>query len=275
MDTTNRSTTSALTGTAAGVPYVALPPEDGDTPAPLVVTWHLMDSPRSERAMAAALPLAGLRAWRVYLGLPMFGARSPDGGMDELIRLGTEDAVLNVYAPIVLGAMEEFPAALEVLRAELSIVDGPIGLAGGSAGGGVALSVAASGKVDVGAVAVVNALTQLEPVVAATAADFGFTYRWGEESRTVADRIDFVARAAELPANVLQVIGEEDFPYIREPAAALKAELGERGELVTVPGMAHALAEEPGIEPAPQTTHAAAVDAEFAAWFQRHLVLRN
>ena len=55
-----------------------------------------------------------------------------------------------------------------------------------------------------------------------------------------------------------------------EPAAALHAERpGSR--LETVPGMGHALAEEPGLEPAPQTAHAAAVDRIAAAWLGPHL----
>ncbi|MGH2603820.1 MAG: alpha/beta hydrolase, partial [Dehalococcoidia bacterium] len=66
-----------IKGTAAGVPYVALPPPDGAETAPLILTWHLADPPRSETAMAAALPLRGLEAWRVYLGLPLLGSRLP------------------------------------------------------------------------------------------------------------------------------------------------------------------------------------------------------
>ncbi len=51
-----------------------------------MVVLHLMDPPRSEAAMAAALPLAGVPAWRAYLGLPMFGARMPPGGQEEFMR---------------------------------------------------------------------------------------------------------------------------------------------------------------------------------------------
>jgi hypothetical protein len=36
--------------------------------------------------------------------------------------------------------------------------------------------------------------------------------------------------------------------------------------------MGHALAEEPGTEPAPQTAHAAEVDRRAVAWLDRHLV---
>jgi hypothetical protein len=47
--------------------------------------WHLMDPPRTEAALAAALPLAGLEAWRTYLGLPLSGSRMPPGGAEELL----------------------------------------------------------------------------------------------------------------------------------------------------------------------------------------------
>jgi hypothetical protein len=66
----------------AGVPYVALPAaglKADREPAPLIIAWHLNDPPRSAAAMAAALPLAGVAAWRVYLDLPMHGKRQlPD-----------------------------------------------------------------------------------------------------------------------------------------------------------------------------------------------------
>lgn len=87
-------------GVAAGVPFVALPPADPAAPAALLAGWHLMEPPASERALAAALPMAGLQAWRVYFGLPLTGARLPGGGPAELFRLASEDAVLNVFEPV-------------------------------------------------------------------------------------------------------------------------------------------------------------------------------
>jgi hypothetical protein len=42
-------------------------------------------------------------------------------------------------------------------------------------------------------------------------------------------------------------------------------------DVVVVDGMGHALAEEPGVEAAPQTPHAAEADAHTAAWFRQHL----
>lgn len=264
-------TTSAVTGIAAGVPFLALPPAGTTAPAPAVVTWHLMDPPRSERAMAAALPMNGLGAWRVHLGMPMFGERAPEGGPDEFFRLAAEDYVLNVAEPVTEQGAGELPAALAELRNRLPIADAPIGVVGGSAGATIALEVVARGEVPVAAAAVVSPVVQLAAAVGANERRFGVTYPWSDRSRAVADRFDFVRRAAELTAPVLLVTGEQDDAAFREPAAALQRALGEPSTLVTIAGMEHALADEPGLDPAPQTPHAAAADAELTVWFRRHL----
>jgi hypothetical protein len=75
-----------VAGVAAGVTFIAVPPAAGPSAStPTVVVWHLMDPPRTEAAFAAALPLAGLEAWRTYLGLPLSGSRMPPGGAEELL----------------------------------------------------------------------------------------------------------------------------------------------------------------------------------------------
>lgn len=122
-------------GSAAGVPYLAYPPMDQGRPAPLLLAWHGFDEPSSEEAMHEALPLDDLNVWRVYLGLPMCGSRQPDGGMEEIMRLGYEDALLNIYGPVVTQAVAELPDVASELKAELGTGDSPIGLVGFSAGG--------------------------------------------------------------------------------------------------------------------------------------------
>jgi pimeloyl-ACP methyl ester carboxylesterase len=268
---------SAITGTAAGVPFLAVPPAGDRAAAPVVVAWHLMDPPRTEAAFAAALPLEGLEAWRIYLGLPLHGARTPDGGIDELMRLGYEDAVQNLYGPVSAQAAEEFGPALAELRTQLGFRDGPIGVLGGSLGSAVAQLVIAGGGVDVATAVLVSPVTQLSAVVEAVGRQFGVSYPWSEPSLATAGRLDFVARADEVatcPATLL-VVGEEDDELgFREPATRLSDALAQRSvttELVVVPGMGHVLAEEPGIEPAPQLPAAAEVDRLAVAWFQRHL----
>jgi pimeloyl-ACP methyl ester carboxylesterase len=268
-----------LTGVAGGVPYVALPPETAPGGAPLVVAWHLHDPPRSETAMAAALPLDGLPAWRVYLGLPLSGSRLPEGGLEAFFQLGYQDAVLKVFDPTCRQAVEEFPSALAALRQALPVADGPLGLVGGSVGALVALRVLAETDLPVAAVALVSPAIRLAGVVAANERRFGVTYQWTAQSRAAAARLDFVARAGELvkrDAAVLLVVGAlDDQDGIRAPAEQLWQVLSRRAPgrtaLTSIPEMAHALAEEPGLDPAPQTPHAARVDTAVTGWFHRHL----
>jgi hypothetical protein len=267
---------TAITGTAAGVPFLAVPPAGGAADAPVVVAWHLMDPPRTEAALASALPLAGLDAWRVYLGLPLHGARLPEGGVDELMRRGYEDAVQNLFGPVSAQAAAEFAPAYAELRERFGFRDGPIGVLGGSMGSAVAQLVIAGGA-EVAAAVLVSPVTQLREVVEAVGRRFGISYPWPEPAREIAERMDFVARADEVaacPATLL-VVGElDDEEGFRRPAGRLHEALGQRSvaaELVLVPGMGHELAEEPGIEPAPQLPAAAEVDRLAVGWFARHL----
>lgn len=287
MSQTPSNACRPIDGCAAGVPFVALAPASGPrASAPLVVAWHLLDAPRTEAAFAAALPLDGLEAWRVYFGLPMSGSRMPAGGFDELIRLGYEDAVLELDEPIVYGAAAELGPALADVRGQLGFEPGRrLGLMGGSLGAAVAQLVMAEGELEVDAAVLVSPVVQLRRAVEAGERQYGFTYEWSAAADAVAERLDFVARAPELtrpnrPA-VLGVVGDQDDPGITEPAAALTDALAksyapeERAELATVHGMGHALAEEPGIDPAPQTPHAREVDRRAVEWFRRYLTDRS
>ena len=274
----------AVSGVAAGVPYVALPPatRDESEPAPLIVAWHLNDPPRSAAAMAAALPLAATEAWRAYLDLPMHGRRQLPGGMAEFMRLGYEDAVLKAFEPQVTEAVDEFPAVLAGLRAQLPVTGGPIGVLGASIGALPAQLVMAGHPVQVAAAALISPVIQLAEVVAANERRFDVSYPWSDASKAVATRFDFVARAGELAAGhpqpaILLVTGAEDDPAFPRQAQRLQAELRrryrdpERVGLTSIPGMGHAFAAEPGIEPAPQTADAKLVDAAVTDWFRRYL----
>jgi len=274
-----------VAGTAAGVPFLAVAPDSGDPAAPVVVAWHLMDPPRTEAAFAAALPFAGLDAWRIYLGLPMCGERLPAGGADELLRLGYQDAVLNLQGPIAAQGAAEFPAALAELRTRFGIQRGPLALVGGSMGCAVAAltlteTAPAAGETVTAAV-LISSIVQLRHAVDATGRRFGVTYPWATASLAVAARLDFVARADEIaqagqPA-VRLVVGSDDDPAgFLEPARRLHTALAaryddpSRVDLTVVPGMGHALADEPGIDPAPQTPAAATVERLATSWLRQH-----
>ncbi|TDC15996.1 alpha/beta hydrolase [Streptomyces sp. 8K308] len=269
-----------ITGTAAGVPFTALPPAGAvDGPAPLVVTWHMLDAPRTDAAFAAALPMTGVPAWRVHLGMPMCGARMVDGRLDAALELAREDALLSFLAPIARQAADEFPAALAALREQLPVDDGPIGVLGASLGGAVALRVLTTLRIPVLAVALVNPAVRIRSVVGLVERLAGHPYRWTAESHGVADELDFVARAGELTGEppLLLVSGERDHQDLRADAAALVGALRERYprpdevELVTVPDLAHPLAEEPGLKPAPQLPATRTVDEILTRWFVRRL----
>lgn len=279
-----------ISGTAAGVPYVAVPPPGDHADAPVVVAWHLLDAPRTETAFAAALPLDGLPAWRIYLGLPMTGRRTPPGGEEEVMRLLGEDIVANVHQPIARQAAAEFTDAFAVLRKELGLGAGPVGLLGGSLGAAVAQTVlldgGTDGAVEVSAAVLVSPLVRLRPAIDAIVQAFtGKPYRWTAETDAFADRMDFAGRAGEFVDRgqppVLLVLGAQDEPWFRQPVEDLQSALAARYAdpgtvaLHVVDGMGHALAEEPGLEPAPQTVHAAEVDRMAVDWFGRYLVAKR
>ncbi|NAZ88403.1 alpha/beta hydrolase [Kineococcus sp. T90] len=241
-----------------------------------------MDAPRTPEALAAALPLAGVDAWRVHLELPMTGARLSAGGAEELVARGRRDAVLELFGPIAEQGVAESPAVLADVRAQLGCPDGPLALLGGSMGAAVAFLTALEAGLDVAALVLVSPLLRMRPVVEAAARVMGFGQTWSPAADAVAARIDAVERAGELAAvgrpAVLVVVGADDDEQgfvrpARELHEALLAVHGDarRARLEVVPAMGHALAEEPGLVAAPQTPHAALVDAAATAWLREHL----
>lgn len=245
-----------------GVPCVVVPPESGRSDAPVVVAWHLADPPRTETAMAAALPLTGLDAWRIYLGLPMHSSRSIDP--EEYMRLGFEDAVVNMFGPITAQARAEFPAAYAELADRFGF-SGPLALLGGSLGSAVAQLVTID-RDDVVAEVLVSPVATLRSIVAANERRFGVTYPWHPAATEIADELDFVARADETTVPVQIIVGERDDPAIRDAAAELGKAL-RHADLVTVADMPHELADAQD-QPLP---HAATVDGLAVEWLRRYL----
>lgn len=272
-----------VTGTAAGVPFTVLPPSaEVSGPAPVVVAWHMIDAPRSDAAFAAALPLAGVPAWRVYLGMPLCGARMVDGGMEAVVERARRDAMLAYVDPFVRQAALEFPAALAELRERFGFDTSRTAVVGGSLGGAVALTILATREIPVRAAALINPAVRARSVVGLVEGLLGRPYPWNDEAEQAADQLDFVARSGEISARETQVplmlvSGEDDHPSLRTDADDLVAALRERYarpddvQLARVAGLAHPLAEEPGIEPAPQLPIAKLVDDTVAEWLTRHL----
>jgi pimeloyl-ACP methyl ester carboxylesterase len=244
-------------GVAAGVPYVALPPYEERASAPVILAWHSTEPPRSEVAMAAALPMAALPAWRVYLGVPLH--HRPD-----------RRDLLQVFGHAVVQATEQVPAALRALGERLPLGDGSLGLLGGSIGATIAQLAVTETDLDVAALALVSPVIQLRSLVEVPGA--------AEESRSIADRLDFLARIDAMierrpRPSVLVVVGSDDDRRFVDPALRLWGALSTRGcaertSLVTVPGMGHAFGHE-------TSDHAAHVDKVLTDWFHRHLPLQD
>jgi acetyl esterase/lipase len=196
------------------------------------------------------------------------------------------DAVRNVYEPAIVGAAQELPAALAQIRLELGTGDGPLALVGGSAGAAVAQLVLTESALPIGAAVLISPLIRLHDLVAQNGAMFGVQYPWDPDSEAIAARLDFVARAGEIAARdpqppVLLITGEDDTAAILDPARALADELRsryrDRAAIAEqrVRGMAHGLAEQPGMNAAPQLPHAAIVDGAASLWLNRWLGLED
>ncbi|MFD4421412.1 hypothetical protein ACFWN7_07905 [Agromyces sp. NPDC058484] len=258
--------------TTTGVPYIARAAARPE--APTVVGWHLLDPPSSPAAMAAALPLAGLDAHVIYLGLPLTGARTVHSGFEELLASGI-DMVTEFYGPMHEQALTEFPAALTELRGLRGASDASaLAVLGGSAGASVAADVVATHGASsrIAAAVLMNPMLRLRPMIDAMAAFLPAPYRWSAAADAVAARMDFVARAPELAASgarLLVIEGADDEPPIIEAVRAFE-QLGV-GEVEYVDGVAHALAEWPGDAAAPQTSAAREYDRRAAQWLERVL----
>lgn len=263
-----------VTGEAAGVPYVLRRGERDDA---LVVVWHLGDPPRSAAAMSAAIPLAGLDATALYLTLPMLGARAPAAERPEIMRRAMEDPALAFFDPVRVQAAGELPAVLDELRTSHGLRPARIAIVGGSIGGGTALTALTELDLPFVAGSLLVPAVQLRALIDGAGPAFGIDYQWTAAADAAAARFDFVARAGELAARRIPIqclLGANDAAYINAPAEALRAALVAAGATVdwqVIPGLTHALAEEPGEDAAPQTTHAQTVDAAVVRFLAPHL----
>ncbi|MBB4934671.1 pimeloyl-ACP methyl ester carboxylesterase [Lipingzhangella halophila] len=273
-----------ISGTAGGVPFLAVPPaitNDPNDPTPVIVALHAFEPPRSETALAGTLPLASLPAWRIYLGLPMFGARLPEGGVAEINRRGQDDYLIQLYGPIVEQASAEAARVVAELRDRFPIHDGPVGLMGVGAGGAAALLALAESKLNIGAVGAVNPIIDPTPVLSARERRLGVAYEWTESSREVASWLDFAARAGDLAgrqpqAPLLIINGGQDEVIVPDHGRKLYEALAPKYpptgiRHIVVPDLAHTMGPEPGLEPGPPAPGNVLADRALMEWFHLHL----
>jgi dienelactone hydrolase len=257
----------------------------GDTPAlirvparitkPPIILWHGFGPPDSERQLMNALPLDEVPAVKVYLGLPMFGARELADG--ELGRRQKQDLGSLVFEPVVMGGAKELPSVVRALEQRGCMRSGAaIGLFGFSAGGAAVLYALAEADVRIGAAVTLNASTGLSASANAYERVTKESYAWTEATRELARRSDAVGRARDIaagepPPALLIVHGAEDAMLTPSVAVTLhealrplyaEAKAPQRLRLTVMPGLAHAWVD---------TQNGQTLRGSIAAWFHTHL----
>jgi len=221
---------------------------------PPILLWHGFGPPEDERQLMNALPLDEVPAIKVYLGLPLFGARAPAGGMAEVARRQSEDLATLVFEPAVMGAALELPKVVEALRKMGCLEPGDgVGVFGFSAGGAATLIALAETDVPIKAAVTLNASTGLDASVDAFEKATGRGYPWTDRARALARRSNAIERAADIaspkpPPALLILHGADDGMLDAGLASSLHQALlphyraagtEERLQLEVVPGMAH------------------------------------
>jgi dienelactone hydrolase len=215
--------------TLAGVPAILRVPRTIKKPP--IVLWHGLGPPAGESALMDALPLDDVPAVKVYLGLPLFGARSPTGAAASLARRQAQDYASQIFEPVVVGAAKELPAVLKALREKRCLgANDKIGLFGFSAGGTAVLLALTTPGMPVGAAVTVNAPIGLSAAIDAMERATKRSYTWTESARLLAERSDSITHAVEIasgdpPRALLLFHGADDTIVAPSGAVSLQAAL--------------------------------------------------
>jgi predicted esterase len=258
--------------TLAGVPAVVRVPVSVSKPP--IILWHGFGPPASEQALMDALPLDDVPAVKVYLGLPLFGARAPTPEADSLPKRQSEDYGLRVFEPVVLGAAKELSAVVDALRKQHCIArNEPIGLFGFSAGGAAVLLALEQHDVRISAAVTVNAPVSLSASIDALERATQHAYTWTPASRELAARSDAIQRAKDIahgnpPPAILLFHGGDDTVVKPQGAESLQralepfyASTPERLKVVIAPHVSHDWTR-------PQTLQS--LQAAVGDWFTRY-----
>jgi predicted esterase len=242
---------------------------------PLIVLWHGLGPPGSEDELMAALPLDDVPATKVYLGLPLLGARAPAPGTETLAQRQARDYALRIFEPVVVGAAQELPQVLAALRErKCPGATGKIGLFGFSAGGAAVLVALTERTVPVGVAVTVNAPAGLSSAIDALERATKQPYTWSQGAHQLAERIDPVLHAREIAGThpqpaLLLLHGADDTVISADGSLALEKSLRplyagheDRLSLVIAPGVSHHWTDPASLEQ---------VQSRVAAWFNRYL----
>lgn len=282
----------------AGVPLLLRSPNNPNRHTPLILFWHGFGSPNCEADIAEAFPLEQLDVWKAYLGLPLFGQRSP--GVENLIRRQFGDYVLQLLLPVIDQAMQELPCVAEGLRSHCNLDNNnPLGLFGFSAGGLAALLTLTESQLPIQATVLVGVTKDLSSAVKTyekfTQANYEMVkaqypelqaeYIWSEASQAAKAHLDFVMRSQEiaqkepLPAISLMHGAQDEAFDLQDAEAlyhALKAQYEqinhpERISMKVFPHLKHAIDLATNASP-DQQVDLAAMEKDIAEWFRQYLV---
>jgi len=264
--------------TLAGVPAILRMPKTITKPP--IVLWHGLGPPASEADLMEDLPLDEVPAVKVYLGLPLFGARAPASEQDSLAQRQAEDYALRIFEPVVAGAARELPAVLAELRQQGCLRQrDAIGLFGFSAGGTAVLITLLEQKAPVRVAVTINAPTGLRSAVGALERATKQPYSWSDASRRLAEQTDATQHAARIAASspgqppraLLLFHGADDKVIVPADTLALADSLrplyerfgaAQRLQLTVAPGVSHNWADRRTLDE---------VRAAVADWFNRYL----
>jgi predicted esterase len=261
--------------TLAGVPAILRVPKAIRKPP--IVLWHGLGPPASESELMKALPLDDVLSVKVYLGLPLFGARAPSDSAESLARRQAEDYASRIFEPVVVGAAKKLPAVLKALREKKCLApNDEIGLFGFSAGGAAVLIALTEPGVHVRAAVTLNAPTGLSAAIDAMERATKRQYVWTAPARQLAERTDSIRRAAAIasgnsPPALLLFHGADDTIVMPNGAVSLREVLqpyyqrsgnDQRLKLVIAPGVSHNWTEPRPLEQ---------LRASVADWFNRYL----
>ena len=262
---------STLVTSLNGVPAILRAPKLVSRPP--IVLWHGFGPPASEADLMKALPLDEVPSVKVYLGLPLFGARAPTASEESLAQRQAEDYGSRIFEPVVLGAAHELPAVVAALRQMKCLGDEDrISLFGFSAGGAAVLSTLIESQVPVRSVVVINAPIGLNASIEAVESATRHPYVWTRRTRDLALRTDAVRHATEIassnPLPMLLLINGADDALVPPSGSMLLFhaleplyhEKGGDGRLATLllPGVTHDWTGPPGLTD---------VRAKVASWF--------
>ena len=205
---------STLATSLNGVPAILRSPRVVSRPP--IVLWHGFGPPASEVDLMKALPLDEVPSVKVYLGLPLFGARAPASAEESLARRQAEDYGSRIFEPVVLGAAHELPAVVAALRQMKCLGDEDhVSLFGFSAGGAAVLSALIESRVPVRSAIVINAPLGLNASIEALESATRHPYVWTRRTRDLALRTDAIRHATEIassnpPPRLLLINGADD-----------------------------------------------------------------